>query len=191
MEKKSLAAILLAPVVLLLVPFVAMRFTTEVAWDAADFLIAWTLMAGAGLAFKLATSRARNLAHRAAAGLALATAFVLVWGNLAVGLIGNEDNPANLLYFGVLVVGVAGSCLARFEPRGMARALFATALAQFLVPVVAFLIWRPAPGPGVAKVFLLNTVFALLFVGSAILFRIALGKRGGDADGSTASARSA
>ena len=55
---------------------------------------------------------------------------MLVWINLAVGIIGSEDNPANLMYGGVLAVGVAGAVAARFRPGGMARALAATALAQ-------------------------------------------------------------
>lgn len=176
MKTKSVLIILLLPTLLLLVPLVAMRFTTEVAWTASDFAAAWILMAGTGLAYKLATSGTRPLAYRAAVGLALATAFALVWGNLAVGFIGSEDNPANLLYLGVLAVGAVGTGLARFEPAGMARALFATALAQALVPVIALLIWRPEFSYGVVKVFVLNTGFALLFVGSALLFRIAARK---------------
>lgn len=56
----------------------------------------------------------------------------------------------------------------------MARALFATALAQALVPVIALIIWNPQGtswSPGVLAVFSPNTVFVLLFAGSAFLFR--------------------
>lgn len=58
----------------------------------------------------------------------------------------------------------------------MARACYATALAQMLVPVIALIIWPPAVtswAPGVVKVFGLSAVFAALFVGSALLFRCA------------------
>jgi hypothetical protein len=34
------------------------------------------------------------------------------------------------MYIGVLAVGIIGAIIARLRPRGMARALFATALAQ-------------------------------------------------------------
>lgn len=44
----------------------------------------------------------------------------------------------------------------RFEPQGMTRALFATALAQALVPVIALMIWRPPITMGVVLVFGLN-----------------------------------
>jgi hypothetical protein len=37
-------------------------------------------------------------------GLAVGTALFLVWSNLAVGLIGSENNPANMMYLGVLAV---------------------------------------------------------------------------------------
>jgi len=114
--------------------------------------------------------RADHTAYRAATGLAVATALILVWVNLAVGLIGTEDNPANLMYFGVIAVGAIGAIIARFQPDGMARALFATALAQALVPVIALIIWKPQV-PSVESVLGVNAFFVMLFVGSALLFR--------------------
>ena len=65
-------------------------------------------------------------------------AFLIVWLNAAAGLIGIEDDdPANLLYVGVLAIGFIGAIIARLQPRGLARALFATALAQALVGAIA------------------------------------------------------
>src|SRR5918998_5011915 len=72
-------------------------------------------------------------AYRSVVGVALAAAFILVWINLAVGVIGTEDDLANLMYVGVLAVGIIGAIISRFRPHGMARALFATAIAQALV----------------------------------------------------------
>lgn len=116
-----------------------------------------------------------NTAYKSAIGLALATPFLLVWVNGAVGIIGNEGNQANLMYFGVIAVGIIGAFIARLEPRGMARALFVTALAQMLVPVIALMIWPPQitswGAAGVVGVFVLNAFFATLFLGSAWLFR--------------------
>ena len=116
-----------------------------------------------------------NTEYKSAIGLALATPFLLVWVNGAVGIIGNEGNHANLMYFGVIAVGIIGAFIARLEPRGMARALFVTALAQMLVPVIALMIWPPQitswGAAGVVGVFVLNAFFATLFLGSAWLFR--------------------
>ncbi|MDP2137081.1 MAG: hypothetical protein Q8J74_04435 [Candidatus Didemnitutus sp.] len=167
-QTKDLRGIVLLPVFVLLVPLVAMQFTDEVVWGPLDFLVAWVLMAVAGLAYKLATSQTGNVAYRIAAGMAVATAFLLVWANLAVGLIGNEGNPANLMYGGVLAVGIVGAGLARLQSRGMVRALWATALAQFLVPVVALIVSPPDVTP---LVWAGNALFVILFVGSALLFR--------------------
>ena len=116
-----------------------------------------------------------NTEYKSAIGLTLATPFLLVWVNGAVGVIGNEGNQANLMYFGVIAVGIIGAFIARLEPRGMARALFVTALAQMLVPVIALMIWPPQitswGAAGVVGVFVLNAFFATLFLGSASLFR--------------------
>jgi hypothetical protein len=176
MGKKSIRGIVLVPAVILLVLLIAMQLSGEMGWDAFDFALAWTLMAGVGLAYKLVTKRAGSLAYRAATGLALAAAFILIWINLAVGLIGSEDHRANLMYGGVLAVGALGAVIARFEPQGMARALCATALAQFLIPIIALIMWKPPMTVGVAKVFVLNAFFVLLFAASAMLLRHAAGR---------------
>jgi hypothetical protein len=129
------------------------------------------------------------IVYRAAAGIACVTGFVLLWINAAAGIIG--DGPVNLMYLGVLAVGFIGALLARFQPRGMAQALFATAAAQMLVPVIALVIWKagwvslltdphspnPPFDPGIAPVFGLNAVFVILFVVSALLFQRASAQR--------------
>ena len=120
-----------------LLPLVAMQFTAEVRWTGADFAV-WGAMLGAACGtYDLATRVTRNTAYRAAAGVALTAAFLLVWINLAVGVIGAEDNPANLMFAGVLAIGVAGGAMARFRAAGMARALIATAVAQAAVAAIA------------------------------------------------------
>ncbi|MBC6613256.1 hypothetical protein H8B15_20205 [Hymenobacter sp. BT507] len=106
-----------------------------------------------------------------AAGVAVAATFLLVWGNLAVGFIGSEDNPANLLYIGVLVVGFVGAIAAQLQPLVMAKAMFAEALTQFAVPFVAMMIWQPELTLGVLWVVVLNTVFAGIWAVSGWLFR--------------------
>jgi hypothetical protein len=149
---------------LLLLPLVAMQFTDEVNWTTADFVVFGAMLACAGGAFELATRMTRNTAYRAAVGVALAAAFLLVWANGAVGIIGSEDNPANLMFGGVLAVGLVGAAVARFRPQGMARALVATALAQVLAAVVAAV-------AGMGYIFVATAFFAALWLGSAWLFR--------------------
>lgn len=165
-SRRRTAAWAVAALVLLL-PLVAMRFSDEVDWDGTDFALAGALIGGAGLAFELAARATAGRAYRAAVGLALAAAFLLVWLNLAVGIIGTEENPLNLMFGGVLATGTVGAVVARFRPEGMARALFATALAQALVAAIALV-----AGSGLAEpVWPLTGFFAALWLGSAWLFR--------------------
>jgi hypothetical protein len=104
-------------------------------------------------------------AYRAGFGIAVVAAFLLVWINLAVGIIGDERNPANLMFGGVLLVGLAGALIARFRPRGMSLALVATAIAQLAVSVVALV---AALG---YEAVLLSGCFAAVWLTSAALFR--------------------
>jgi hypothetical protein len=148
-----------------------MQITDEVVWDLADFAVAGALLVGTGLMYGLAARKAGNIAYRAGVGVALAAAFILVWMNLAVGVIGTEDDLANLMYVGVLTVGIIGAIIARFRPHEMARALFATALAQALVAVIALIFGLGSPWSGPGEILALNGFFVALFLGSALLFR--------------------
>ncbi len=164
---QSAAGIMLAAAFILLLPLLAMQITDEVVWDLTDFAVAGALLVGTGLTYELVARKAGNIAYRAAGGVALAAALLIVWINLAVGIIGTEGSPANLMYIGVLAVGGIGAIVARFQPHGMARALFATALAQALVAIIALIAgMQPAPALNVV-----NGFFVALFVGSALLFR--------------------
>jgi len=168
---RSTIRVLLAAALILLLPLSAMQFTDEVVWNPADFAVAGGLLVGTGLLYEAAARKAGNIAYRAAAGVALAAALLLVWINLAVGIIGDEGNPANAMYIGVLAVGVGGALSARFQPQGMGRALLATALVQALVTVIALNAGLGAPASGPLEILMLNGCFVALFVGSAWLFR--------------------
>lgn len=185
----------LATALILSVPLLAMQFTDEVAWNLFDFVFAGVFLFGTGLAYDLVARRVGNPAYRAATGIALASALLLVWVNGAVGIIGSEDNAANLMYFGVLAIGMTGAFIARLEPNGMARTLFAMALAQALVGVIALIgvvadpsFWGEATGaqhPGfvsqvlemnpspVTQILGANGMFIALFLAAASLFQTA------------------
>jgi len=111
-----------------------------------------------------------NAAYRIAVGLAVVSAFLLVWVNAAVGII-RDDNPANVMYFGVIVVGIMGAIIARFQPQGVVRALCVMAMAQMVVPVMALIFWKTDFAPGVVGVLALNGFFAALWLIAAWLFR--------------------
>ncbi len=159
-------------VLILLIPL-AMQFTNEVQWNEA---VAYSviLLAAGGFYELWQWLKTRPRAYRIAFRVGLTGILLLGWVSGAVGIIGSEDTPANLMYWAVPAVLLIGSLISRFKPRGMARTLFIAALVQISVPVVALFIW-PAQASwgeaGVLGVFVLNSIFALLFVGSALLFR--------------------
>jgi hypothetical protein len=143
-----------------------MQLTDEVNWDAADFTFAGAILFGACGAYELAARMTGNNAYRAAAAIAIVAALILVWINLAVGIIGTEDNPANLMYGGVLAVGIVGASIARFRPQGMTRVLVAMAIAQAAVAVIALIGGLGSTGPSLG----LTLFFTALWLASAWLF---------------------
>jgi hypothetical protein len=116
---------------LLLLPFVA-----NAPWTLADYIFAAVLFGSVGLAFELIVRTSSSLAYRSGAAAAVVAAFLTVWVNAAVGMIGSEDNPYNLLFLGVLVIALIGAILARFGPAGMAGAMLAAATAQGLLSAI-------------------------------------------------------
>jgi hypothetical protein len=153
----------------MLMPLVAMQFTDEVNWDGTDFAVFGAMLAVAGGTYELAARMTENSAFRGATGVAVAAAFILIWMNLAVGIIGTEDNPLNLVYGGVLAVAIIGAVIARFQPEGMARALVATALAQAFAAVIAQVAGH--------FTWILTAFYVALWLTSAWLFRKAARKQ--------------
>jgi hypothetical protein len=148
---------------LLLLPALAMQVTDQVSWDAADFVLFGALLLAAGGAFELAARRSSDARYLAGAAVAVAGAFVLVWMNLAGGLIGDEGNAANRLVGVVLAIGAIGAAIARLRPNGMARAMTVTAIAQALVGLAAV-------AAGFGSSVLPTAFFTLLWLASAGLF---------------------
>ena len=148
-----------------------MQVTDQAVWDVVDFAIFGALLVGAGVTYELAARKTGNTAYRSAVGVALAAAFILVGVNGAVGVIATEHDDANLMFGGVLAVGIIGAIIARFQPHGMARVMFATALTQALVAVIALITGFGSAGPIWPLDILITTVFfAALWLISAGLF---------------------
>jgi hypothetical protein len=165
-------SVALPAALILLLPLLAMLFTGEVNWSFFDFIVAWTLLFGAGFTYRMLLRKMDNYWFRVAVGVAVATALFLVWSNLAVGLIGSEDNPANWMFMGVLAVGFLGAIIARLQPKGMSRVLFAMAFSHVLIVVIALLARLDlSPESSVVEILGVNGFFAVLWTGSALLFR--------------------
>ncbi|HKX86401.1 MAG TPA: hypothetical protein VJL37_07000 [Flavobacterium sp.] len=88
MKNKRLIGILITVGILLLIPFIAMQFTNEVAWSLFDFVVAAILLLGTGLLCEFVLRKVNKTKHRLIiCGIILAL-LVLTWVELAVGLFG-------------------------------------------------------------------------------------------------------
>lgn len=173
---KSISLVALGTALLLLIPLMANQYVEGANWSPGDFVAAGVMLFGAGVTFVLIARKWNNTLYRLAAGLGVAAGLLLVWVNAAVGLVGSEDNPANLLYAGVLAVALIGAFVARFRPLGMSNAMFAAALTYVVVTAVALFIWQPTGAAAEPNVHLLNVLvangtFAAIWAVAGLLFR--------------------
>lgn len=151
---------------LLLAPLAAAQVSDEMAWSAGDFILVGALLAAACGAWELAVRKSGSGAYRAGVAVAVAVAILVFLVNGAVGIIGNEDDPANLVFFGVPTLALGGAIVARFRAAGMARAMAVTAGGQVAAGALAFSLVPDLRG------FLVGTAMLVpLWLLSAWLFR--------------------
>ncbi|HET7576948.1 MAG TPA: hypothetical protein VFK19_10365 [Sphingomicrobium sp.] len=161
-----------AAIALLAAPFVAMQLNAQgVGWSAGDFIVMGAMLGTVGGLIELVVHLTPNRHDRTALGLALLGAFLTVWVNLAVGIVGSENNPNNQLFFVALLMGVAGAIGGRFKPDGMARTMLTTAAAIALAFLFAQLDMRDEPMVKPIVEGVGTSLFVALFLGSAWLFR--------------------
>lgn len=156
-----------AAVCLLLLPALAMRFFPDsgVHWTMLDFAVMGAMLATACGLYELGAWLSGNAAYRAGFGVAVLTAFLTLWVNLAVGMLGSENDSINLMFAGVLCVAAVGAVVAAFKPAGMARAMAAAAIAQLLAVGVGL-----AMREFEARELALTAMFALPWLLSALSF---------------------
>lgn len=158
-------------VALILAPLIAMQFTDEVNWDEADFLFAAIIFGIVGGLIELAVRVSSNYHYRLGAMFAVLAGFMVVWSNLAVGMIGNEDNPVNLWFGTVLLIVITGAILSRFQKRAMATAMFAAGTAQAAIGLFAVVLGTDVRGG------IFTIVLSSAWMVSSALFWVAGRKR--------------
>ena len=161
-----------AAALMLVLPLAAMRLGVPgVVWTLSDFLVMGALLGTCGLVLELVTRLSDNLAYRFAATIAVGAAFMLVWVNLAVGFLGGEDNFANLMFLGVILVAAVGTLAVRARAEHMAQVMLVTAAAQVLAGFVGYAAgWASPGGQGVYEATMGTMLFAGLWLLSAFLF---------------------
>lgn len=166
----------LGALLMFMLPVVGQATVQGFQWGPMDFLLfAAMLLVTCGL-YEVAARISGSIAYRAAAGLVLLSSFALVFINLAVGVIGPEDHPANLMCFAVVGLGLLGALLVRFSPHGMVRVMIGMAVAQLLVCIVAASVAWNTPDFDTdwpLGTVLLSGAVALLWLLAAVLFHLA------------------
>lgn len=80
---------LISILLLLLLPFIAMQFTTEVNWSLYDFVAAGTLLLCFAMGIEFVIRKVKNTKYRLLICLVCFILFALIWAELAVGIFGS------------------------------------------------------------------------------------------------------
>ena len=153
--------------VLLLIPLM-LNFP----WSVSDFVFAAIMFGIVGGTLELTIWRSSDWSYRGAVAVTVAACFLHIWITGAFGIIGNESNPGNLLYLGVVVLVIFGTILSLARAAGMAWVMAAAVVAEILIPPVAWL-WVADPAGDVLlpEVFASAIVFTGMWVLAGSLFR--------------------
>ncbi|WP_265587642.1 hypothetical protein [Sphingomicrobium arenosum] len=163
----SLVAVLLA------LPAIAMAGGAEVQWGPEDFIAATLLLGGSGLVVELLVRVSRDWNYRIAAVLATFGALFTLWANLAVGIVGNEDNAINIGYYLIVPLLALGATLARLKPAGMAATCRTAATLYIGMGIAAFAAGQGEPAPFIIGI---HALFVTIFMGAGQLFQRATGR---------------
>lgn len=87
---KRLQIPVVATLAILAIPLVAMQFTDQVNWSAADFIVGGILIFGVAIALDIGRRKLKNQKYRNLILLIIVLAFLLIWAELAVGIF---DSP--------------------------------------------------------------------------------------------------
>ena len=153
---------------LLSVPFVAMHFTSEVNWSVSDFVVIGTLLTVVCGIIELAARRGGSVAYKLGVIAAVGGGFLIVWANLAVG---HEHAPYDLPFYFALLLGLVGSVIARFRPKGMMAAMLATAGALVVALRMAMVHEADTEGGNLLVTTVASALIASPFLIAAWLFR--------------------
>jgi hypothetical protein len=147
-------------------PLVASLLTQEMAWSFGDFALFGSMLLAVCGSYELAMILSDKRAYRLGFGLTLLGMFLLVFANLAVGIIGSEENPVNLAFFGIPLVGIAGALITRLSARGLATTLYVMAVLQ----IAAALLF---PAQDMVFMLLVTGIFTALWLAAAQAFSVA------------------
>lgn len=86
-SNKIIVRVFILSLVLLSIPFIAMQFTNEVNWTLSDFIVAFLLFSVFGLLIAGVSQNVKKTKYKRIAIILIVTLFLLIWAELAVGII--------------------------------------------------------------------------------------------------------
>jgi len=157
-----------AALVLLLIPAVMMRVSTEWHWTIGSFVVAGIAIGGIGLLYEFAERASGSRAYRAGAAIALVTSFLTVWTTFV------RDDGNGIGFLLLVVTAAVGAFATWFRPAGMARAMLGVAVMQALVGIgVATAPVTASVPDGAFRALAFSGVFMVLWLIAALCFRAA------------------
>ncbi len=148
-----------------MVPLVASQFVDDWHWGVGGFVRVYVLFFLTGMVIALVAGRMGVRSYKAGVGLALVAALALggqPWSR------SRTRDIRSACGISVLVVGIAGACVARLKARGLAITLFAMAA---VLALIAMMLPSGAPPYLGRNMAIGHGAFVALFAASGLLFR--------------------
>jgi hypothetical protein len=162
----TMLRVALGALAMLMVPLVASRLVPGWNWKPAAFVVVYVVFFATGMLYALVARKMSAWSYKAGVAVALVAGFGLAWSNMVH--VADSENPANLAYYTVLVVGLVGACLARFKARGLAFTLFTMSATLALI---ALMLPSGAPSYMARNMAIGHGVLVALFTASGLMFR--------------------
>jgi len=157
-----------AALVLLLIPAVMMRVSSDWHWSVGSFAVAGIIIGGLMLLYELAERASGSRAYRAGVAIVLVTSFLTVWTTIV------RDDGNGIGFLLLVVTAAIGAFAAWFRPAGMARAMLGVAVMQALVGIAVATAPVTASVPDAAsRALIVGGSFAVLWLTAAMFFRAA------------------
>ncbi len=160
-------------VILFVAPFVGMQFSEEVNWSVLDFFISACLLGSFAFICEKCVILSSKTTYKIGA-IVLAFSFgMLMWINLGVGMVGDNSEAANFLYYFVPAFSALIAVKSKFTAYGMLRASIFAAMMHLSITVAILWFDLVSIGEQIAFIMLSNGIFIALYLFSIAFFWLA------------------
>ena len=150
----------------------ALPLIFDAPWSLFDYLTVGFALCAAALLVEVGLRLSSDAFFRLGACIAIGTGLLLAWVNGAVGFLGDENNPANLMFFLVHGTALLTAIDGQFRAAALERAMRLAALVQLVVGAIGYFGGFAEPGSrGIYEVVLGTSLFCGLWLTAAALFR--------------------